>query len=480
MSTARARETISKKVAARPRADETMKSKSMSQLGEAAARYHRLLEGEPYRDLSWAVELQSQMKQQNLALAGKPVSPVLRPHFISRRQYTNMSKAAEALMSAIDRLQRLALSNPALLARMQLLPAEKMLAALDPGYSLLSVTSLLDTHLNNGTLRFVQYSAETPVGVAYADALSDLFYDAPPVKEFRKKYHLIKLGGAKPLLSALLKAYKEWGGKNKKPRIALLEFRQPFQTGDSGENSLLAEFFRSQGFAAKVVSAEQLEYRNEVLSSEGYHIDLVFRRLRVQEFLVRFDLSHPLMRAYRDRAACVVNNFRSELAQKRAIFDLLTDETVIAGFPAAEKRAIREFVPWTRVVLAGKTAYQDQQIDLLEFIRTNREKLVLRPNDDSGEQATVRGADVDDAGWDRALRMALRNPYVVQEVTEPVRSVFPLLSYGHLELREMTVEVHPHSYLGKVQGCSTWLTAGGPNSFSTLAGLAPTYILEPK
>jgi hypothetical protein len=110
----------------------------------------------------------------------------------------------------------------------------------------------------------------------------------------------------------------------------------------------------------------------------------------------------------------------------------------------------------------------------------NREKLVLRPNDDSAELATVRGADVDSSRWERALRIAMRNPYVVQELTEPVRSVFPLLSYGHLEMREMNVEVHPHTYLGKVQGCSTWLSAGGPNSFSTLAGVAPTYILEPK
>jgi len=41
-----------------------------------------------------------------------------------------------------------------------------------------------------------------------------------------------------------------------------------------------------------------------------------------------------LKRAYRDRAVCVVNSFRSELAQKKAIFDLLTDETLTAGFQA--------------------------------------------------------------------------------------------------------------------------------------------------
>jgi hypothetical protein len=63
-----------------------------------------------------------------------------------------------------------------------------------------------------------------------------------------------------------------------------------------------------------------------VLRQGPLEINLVYRRLGVQEFLLRFDLSHPLVQAYRDRAVCVVNSFRSELAHKKAMFGLLTDE----------------------------------------------------------------------------------------------------------------------------------------------------------
>jgi hypothetical protein len=202
--------------------------------------------------------------------------------------------------------------------------------------------------------------------------------------------------------------------------------------------------------------------------------------VKVQEFLVRFDLTHPLLRAYRDRAVCMVNSFRSELAQKKAIFELLTDEDITADFPAAERRAIKEFIPWTRVVQETKTKYRNKTVDLPEFILHNRNKLVLRPNDDGPDQQSFRGSEVDEAGWEKALRSALRSPYVVQEALEPVVDVFPVLQYGHLEMQKMRVDVHPHSYLGKVQGCSSWLTAAGPAGFSTLAGIAPTYILEQK
>ncbi|MGA2183471.1 MAG: hypothetical protein ABSH47_10610 [Bryobacteraceae bacterium] len=451
----------------------------MTQLGEAIARYHKILESKPWNDLSWARALHERMREQNLYVGIRPISPVLRPHFITRRQYTSMSKAAESLVSAIDRVEQAALSNPALLSRIELLPGERMLAAVDPGYPFLSVTSLLDTHLNNGTLRFVQYSSEAPTGVVYSEALSDIFYDAPPVKEFRKKYGLVKLVGTKPFVSAVLKAWKEWGGRGRKPNIAILEFRQPFLTTESNESQLIAECFRKDGYATEVVTPDQLDYRNGVLQRGDFPIDLVYRRIRVHEFLVRFDLSHPLLRAYRDHKVCVVNNFRSEMAQKKALFGLLTDETVTASFPVEEKKAVREFIPWTRVVAATKTMWQDQNVDLPEFILKNRERLVLHPNDDSTDRSPVHGAEVDAAGWEKALKLAMRSPWVVQEVTEPVRSMFPVLQHGEVKMREMRVDVHPHSFLGKVQGCSSWLTEA-TGGFSTLAGLAPTYILESK
>jgi hypothetical protein len=161
------------------------------------------------------------------------------------------------------------------------------------------------------------------------------------------------------------------------------------------------------------------------------------------------------------------------------MFGLLTDETLTAKFPATERKAIREHVPWTRLVAAAKTTYDDKTIDLPEFITQNREKLALKPNDDYSDQHTYLGWEMDAGEWERALKQAMRSPYVVQERVEPVRSVFPLLSFGHLEFREMQVDVHPHAYLGKVQGCSSWLSAGH-SGFSSAAGIVPTFILDSK
>ena len=235
----------------------------MSLVREAIARYHKLIESPPYIDLAWAHELDERIKQEKLG--GRPVSPVLRPHLITNRDYAALGKASETLLSAITRMGQAVLSNPALMSRIQLLPAERMLAAVEPGYEGLSVTSLLDATINEGTVEFVGHAADVPAGVLYGDALADLYYEAPLVKEFRKKYKLRKIGGLKNLLTGILKAYKGYGGKNKKPTIAIVEFRQPSQPIASSEYWGLAEFFNREGYATEIISPEQLEFRNNVL-----------------------------------------------------------------------------------------------------------------------------------------------------------------------------------------------------------------------
>lgn len=58
----------------------------MTQLGEAIARYHKILEGEAYKDLSWAEALHSEMRSRNLTAGGRLISQVLRPHFVIDRK----------------------------------------------------------------------------------------------------------------------------------------------------------------------------------------------------------------------------------------------------------------------------------------------------------------------------------------------------------------------------------------------------------
>src|SRR5690349_21055415 len=90
----------------------------MSQLDDAVVRYNKLLENGPFRDLAWADALHQRMEGAKLSSGGRLICPFLRPNFISRRQYESLVKTGESLICAIDRMEQMVLSTPALLSRL--------------------------------------------------------------------------------------------------------------------------------------------------------------------------------------------------------------------------------------------------------------------------------------------------------------------------------------------------------------------------
>jgi len=465
----------------------------MAPLGEAISRYHKLVELDSSHDSApWAEQFQERMRQFQLTESGRVVAPVLRPHFISLRQLETLKRASTHLAEILDRVEAIARVSPLLLNRLQMLPAEKMLAAIPPGYTRFNVTASMAAAVSNGALSLQGLEACKPAGLAYSSLLADLFLELPLVKQFKRgRYKLSKLGGSKHLLAALHEAWREFERKAKPhgavngsvnghsratPSIAIVQIGQ--EGGPpSGEGLLLAEAFNQQGASARLVSPDQLEYSNGKLRSGDYVIDIVYRRLLTRELLARFDLSHPLLQAYRDHAVCVVNSFRSEFAQRRSLFELLTDDTVTAHLPAADRKLIRTFVPWTRVVAARKTRHDGEEIDLPDFILKQRDHLVLLPSDDSSNQRIFKGAEMTSVAWERALRLALRSPYVVQERRFFTRETFPVYQYGELKMTEAEVTVHPHLFNGKMHGASAVLHTCA-NGSGTQLSIAPVLLLE--
>src|SRR5206468_786192 len=124
-------------------------------------------------------------------------------------------------------------------------------------------------------------------------------------------------------------------------------------------------------------------FSNGRLRVRDFEIDIVYKRLLVNEYLPIIGAHPALLDAYRARAICMVNSFRSKVIHKKALFAILTDARYASLFSPDERTMITGHVPWTRRVRAGKSAYFGEEIDLLECIGERRDRLLLRLSDDS-------------------------------------------------------------------------------------------------
>ena len=211
-------------------------------------------------------------------------------------------------------------------------------------------------------------------------------------------------------------------------------------------------------------------------------IDIVYKRLLVNEYLPIMAEFPALLDAYRAGAICMVNSFRSKLIHKKALFAVLTNERYAQLFTEEERTAIRRHVPWTRKVRAEKTDHYGKEVDLLEFAANSRDRLVLKPNDDYGGHGIYIGWNTDELAWGEALRHALANgDYLLQERVSTAREQFPALQPdGTFEFAEQLVDLDPLLFYGKVGSAFTRLSFTELANVSSGGGMVPTFIISEK
>ena len=185
----------------------------MAQLGDAVARFNNLFESPIYRDLEWANVLQEKMRTERLMESGRLVAPILRPHFLSKRQHTSLARAVQGLSSVLDRLEP---DRPGQSPLDEPPPdAAGGKAACDPSCRILQV----QCHSADGCTdqqRFVALRRRTGLHATRCGLCGPVSQPVPRIADYqeflRNRYKLSKLSESNHLLAAVLKVWKEFGG----------------------------------------------------------------------------------------------------------------------------------------------------------------------------------------------------------------------------------------------------------------------------
>lgn len=447
-------------------------------LKEAVAHYHELLNDSELASASQTM-LDAELESSKLIFGGRRLSPYLRPHFVTASDWELIQTRCAIVFSALQKVKDAAVEDDSILDELGITEVERDLIKIDPGYSHVSPTSRLDSFLTDDAYSYVELNGESPAGIAFADSATKIFESLPVMKKFTERYSVHGLEGSSKMLDVLLACYEEFLGETpeRAPRIAIVDLDD---LPTIKEFELFRDFFESNGYPAIICSPAQLEFKNKRLSCEGEPIDIVYKRLLVNEYLPIMHEQPALLDAYRAGAVCMVNSFRGKLVHKKAIFAVLTNEKYSHLFNADELSAIANHIPWTRVFRDEKTENKGESIDLVEWTRSNSHKLVLKPNDDYGGHGIYIGWNSTAAEWDDAIAAALNDgDYLIQERVKTAKEHFPMITddAGNWEMTEQLVDLDPLLFMGKVGAAFTRLSSTELANVSSGGGMVPTFII---
>lgn len=449
-------------------------------LHQAIETYHNLLTPDVARE-SWA-QLQDQTKRRGLYFGARDVVTVLRPRFLTTEQYHFLQNAIRSVMPAFRKAYHAALADETVRAQFRLNDWEERMVAEKFGFQEPSPSARMDSFYlpEQGVVQFTEYNAEIPAAQAYTDVLSQVFYGLRVMGEFQKQYEVRPLPTRNQMLHALLDAWRQWGGTTR-PNIAILDWKE---VPTYSEFVLFKEYFQAQGYAAEIVDPRACEYRNGKLTANGFEIQLVYKRVLISELVERGDLGleHPVIRAVRDNAVCMVNPFACKILHKKASLAVLTDERNQALFDAEEWRALQKFIPWTRVLEERKTVYNGAPIDLMPFLAQNKDEFVVKPNDEYGGKGVVLGWTVSQSEWEQLLRDRLQEPSIVQRRVALPEEPFPSYVDDTVQIYDRMLDTDPYIWYGAFMSGSLCrlstaalvnVTAGGGST-------VPTFVIEPR
>jgi len=445
-------------------------------------RWSSLLRDDAEKTEAYWLDLARRMREARLVFGDRLSCPFLRPLFMSVADEARQKRACEVLARIGERVAREAPGDAALLDALGLSDDERRLVEIPPRYDVASTASRVDTFLLPDSLMFAEYNAESPAGLGYTERLGALFDNLPVMDRFRAYFDVWTYPLMDTMLEALLASYRDWGGTTNPPRVLITDFRE---VPTYSEFEILAAHFTEHGVPTVIADPRELEVSGDRLIAHGAPVDLVYRRLLVNDVIARPDDVRVLVEAYRRGLVCMANTFRCKVPHRKSFFAVLTDERHAARFTDAEHAMIAAHVPWTRVVEPRATRMPDGASgDLLEYARVSRESLVLKPTDDFGGHGVLLGWETTDGAWHAALDAALSDSpgkWVVQHRIPVRRERFPIVERDPHRIveRDMLVDCAPYLFRGKVSGFLTRLSATGLANVTSGGGQVPVFRVAP-
>ncbi len=355
-----------------------------------------------------------------------PVNPV--PVLPTRRQLGYLARVVRLLNGIVARVGEARLKDPVLQAMLELSEAELewlSLAAQAPGHPARRVFHRWDAaiELSNdigaGNTRFFEVNSVDVGGVHYAAATREVLLAALESVGVRGLSLSSATAGRDPravLLAHLREHARDIG--RELGFVAIAE-NQEFDAGVT-EAPSLARYFREHGVDAECVDPRHFELsRKKVVTFGGKRVDVVYRNIELRDVVELESEGHDL-RAFRVAAqqGLFFSSPHGELDHK-SLWEVLGAPDHWPSLSAAERRVVKRHIPWTRLVAERNTqGPAGNMVDLPEYVRRFRKRLVLKPNRSCGGQGVTIGPVTSQRAWESTLAEALAAPcsWVVQEV----------------------------------------------------------------
>lgn len=268
-----------------------------------------------------------------------------------------------------------------------------------------------DVIQHRGTYKVIEINTGSAIGGHRSAALTAAMAQRPSFKSFMHAHNIRYIDTISSLANTYRKLAAEVVG-TEQPVVGIIEEEH------SGEVlSWLTHELQNRGLVMAHGEIVDVDTRDDKVCLNGQPLDVAARHffpshLNVNN-LVNSNL-HKMISAHRNSSTAFHLPFDTEPYGSKAFLGMLFDPRFQRFLSDAEIRTIQHRLAWTRTL-----AVSDRVKPLFEFCISNKDSLVLKPNDQSNGEGIALGAECTRNEWGAILHDACSDGYVIQERARP-------------------------------------------------------------
>lgn len=378
------------------------------------------------------------------------------PLIVSAEHLRHHERVVEQYLDVLEHVIELYLREPEVRAYFGFTKDEDALIRQDAGFKRQVRICRLDGYLaqRDGRLRILENNADCPAGILFTPRLNNLIdsVTAAALEELSFRVEPMPLDEHDGALRQLLDSYREWGGEEAVPRLAILQVK-----GKSNVESIeMAAEFSAAGYPTVVADPREIRFTSHGAQVDGQPLHLVWNKINTV-YWNRFlegdsGLLKVWMEAVGERRICHVNPFSSRyIVESKRCLAFLQEPEYAHHFSAGELSLIEKLLPWARKLQSDRqVVFEGESMDLMELLEERQADFVLKePYDIRGDGVTI-GRSVTRSTWLRRLETGVQNGYVAQAFIKPMQ--YPVMTLKDTAVTTMNFSLDSFMFAGKLKG----------------------------
>jgi hypothetical protein len=368
------------------------------------------VKSEPDKYFHDYLNVKEKVKDSSAYYEGKPVEFLYQPMFFTADDIERFKSLTSTLTGILKKVVSSYLKSPQLRKEFGFSPLMEELILVDPGYSIKFPMARYDIfyHYDNN-YKFCELNADGSSSMNESRVLHDILYNSHALDGIKDSYRVYDFELFDSWIDSILANYREFnGGRDGSPNIAIMDFEGD---GIISEFEVFQKRFVQRGYHTVICDPRELKYIKGKLYFKNNRIDLIYRRATTSRLVDKADDIQDFIRAYKDGAVCVVGGLVSQIIHSKKLFAVLHNDGMIPGLDNKEKEFIKMHVPWTAV-------FDPDDKNMVNRLKSNRDKLVLKPFDKYAAHGVYIGKDYNSGEWESLIANSSREPYLVQELCD--------------------------------------------------------------